>query len=99
MKNMKVTFSSNSFIIFRLGQSSCRIFCRPCSFRDLFNHAYRAGFLTGYLRGLALDVCGKMGAVAAVYTVEKYGTQTHRFNVKEFSERYKVNFNEKLPGL
>ena len=61
--------------------------------------AFRAGLLAGYARGLPLEVCGRMGSVAAAYTVERYGTQTHRFNVKEFSERYKVNFNEKLPGL
>ena len=54
--------------------------------------AYRAGFLTGFLRGFDLTVCGKMGAMAAVYTVEKYGTQTHTFSKKEFSDRYKENF-------
>lgn len=58
--------------------------------------AYRAGFLAGYLRGLALEVCGKMGSTAAVYTVEKYGTQTHKFSIKEFCQRYKENFGERL---
>jgi len=33
-----------------------------------------------------------MGSVAAVYTVEKYGTQTHDFTKKEFIARYKENF-------
>jgi sugar/nucleoside kinase (ribokinase family) len=58
--------------------------------------AYRAGFLAGFLRGFDLKVCGQMGSVAAAYTVEKYGTQTHKFSVKEFELRYEKNFQEKL---
>lgn len=58
--------------------------------------AYRAGFLAGYLRGFPLDICGRMGSIAAVYTVEKYGTTTHRFTQKEFMNRYKRNYKEKL---
>jgi adenosine kinase len=58
--------------------------------------AYRGGFLAGYLRGLDLEICGKMGAVAAVYSVEKYGTLTHWFNKEKFSARYRKNFKEKL---
>lgn len=54
--------------------------------------AYRAGFVAGYLQGLALKVCGRMGAVCAAYTVEKYGTQTHKFSRKEFKQRYAANF-------
>jgi len=56
--------------------------------------AYRAGFIAGYLRGLSLQACGQMGSVAAVYTVEKYGTQTHTFTKKEFISRYKKNFGQ-----
>lgn len=72
--------------------------------------AYRAGFLAGYLRyldraferqsqGLTLEelrVCGQMGSVAAVYTVEKYGTVTHRFTKKEFIRRYAENYGNRL---
>ena len=58
--------------------------------------AYRAGFVAGFARGLSLDVCGRMGSVAAVYTVEKYGTQTHRFGLKGFKMRYKRNFGKGL---
>lgn len=64
--------------------------------------AYRAGFVAGYLSfvrgplakltGDELQVCGQMGSVAAVYTVETYGTQTHEFTKKEFIKRYKENF-------
>jgi adenosine kinase len=58
--------------------------------------AYRSGFLAGYLRGFDLGICGQMGSVAAVYTVEKYGTQTHAFTMKEFITRYKENFGSTL---
>jgi adenosine kinase len=58
--------------------------------------AYRAGFIAGYLQGLSLKVCGQMGSVAAVYTVEKYGTQTHHFTKKEFIARYKENFGDTI---
>ncbi len=58
--------------------------------------AYRAGFLAGYLRGFNLTVCGQMGSVAAVYTVEKYGTVTHHFTQKNFIQRYKENFGALL---
>ena len=54
--------------------------------------AYRAGFVTGLLRGLDLGVCGRLGAVSAVYAVEQYGTQTHRFTREEFEARYREAF-------
>ncbi|MBI2010015.1 MAG: carbohydrate kinase family protein [Candidatus Chisholmbacteria bacterium] len=59
--------------------------------------AYRAGLVAGFLRNLPLDVCGRMGSLAAAYTVEKYGTQTHRFTLEEFKRRYRENFGERLP--
>lgn len=58
--------------------------------------AYRAGFLAGFLRGMDLAICGQMGSVAAVYTVEKYGTQTHEFTKKEFETRYRQNYGKPL---
>ncbi len=58
--------------------------------------AYRGGFLAGYSRGFDLKVCGQIGAVAACYTVEKYGTTSHKFSTSEFCDRYKQNFGEEL---
>jgi len=55
--------------------------------------AYRAGFLAGYLEGKDLKTCGQMGSVCAVYSVEKYGTTSHKFSKKEFVKRYKKNYN------
>lgn len=54
--------------------------------------AYRGGFLAGFLRGFDLKTCGQMGSVAAAYTVEKYGTVTHSFTIKDFTSRFKKEF-------
>lgn len=58
--------------------------------------AFRAGFLAGFARGADLKTCGQMGACAAVYTVEKYGTTTHEFNLDDFCRRYKENYGVEL---
>lgn len=58
--------------------------------------AFRAGFLAGYVRGLPVSTCGKMGAVASVYTVEQYGTQTHTFTQRAFQTRYRRNFSQRI---
>lgn len=77
------------------------IHCKPAKPKNTSDptgagDAYRAGFITGYLRGLSLKVCGQIGSVAAVYTVEKYGTQTHHYTKKEFIKRYYENFSTKI---
>jgi adenosine kinase len=58
--------------------------------------AYRAGFLTGYLRGLELKDSARLGSTVSLYTVEKYGTQTHQFTIKELKNRYYKNYKKKL---
>jgi len=58
--------------------------------------AYRAGFIKGLIMGWPLAKCGRLAAVTAVYTVEKYGTQTHRFSWQELIKRYRENYGERL---
>jgi len=58
--------------------------------------AYRAGLIKGLINGYNLKACGQLAALAAVYTVEKFGTQTHKFTIAEFKRRYQKNFREKL---
>jgi adenosine kinase len=58
--------------------------------------AYRAGFIKGLIMGWPLEKCGKLAATVAVYTVEKYGTQTHRFSWQELGKRYEENYEERL---
>jgi adenosine kinase len=54
--------------------------------------AFRGGLLTGYARGAAWDVCGRMGALAATYCLEEIGTQNHRYTRPEFLARYRETF-------
>lgn len=56
--------------------------------------AFRAGLLKGIAMGKDLETGAKMGAVAAVYAIEKYGTQEHYFSYNDFSQRYRSNFGE-----
>lgn len=58
--------------------------------------AYRAGIIKGLMHDMDIETMGKIASVAAVYTVEKYGTQTHSYSTEEFVQRYNENFNEKL---
>lgn len=59
--------------------------------------AYRSGFMAGFMRGFPVKVCGQMGSVASAYTVEKYGTTTHKYTLSQFSRRYRENYQETLP--
>jgi len=56
--------------------------------------AYRSGFLKGFVLGKDLETSAKMGAVAAAYAIEKYGTQEHHYTYKDFAGRYRENFGE-----
>ncbi len=56
--------------------------------------AYRAGLLKGLAIRKDMLTAAKMGAVAAAYAVEKYGTQEHRFSYQDFLNRYTENFGE-----
>ena len=51
--------------------------------------AYRAGLIKGLMtsRSALLHGC-RMGATAAAYAVEVYGTQTYRFTPENFNERF-----------
>lgn len=66
--------------------------CDPVGAGD----AYRSGFLAGYVNGFDLKTCGQMGSLAAVYTVEKYGTTTHKYGLDEFEKRYYENYVKKI---
>lgn len=63
--------------------------------------AFRGGFLTGFVRGLDWDTCGRMGALAAAYCLEQTGPQGHCYTPAEFVARYRQHFDDggKLDGL
>jgi adenosine kinase len=58
--------------------------------------AYRAGLIYGLLKGWPLPKVGRLAGLVSVYTVEKYGTQTHKFSWAELEKRYRQNFKEEL---
>jgi len=72
--------------------------CPPLSIDDPTGagDAYRSGFFTAYINGHDYKTCGQVGAVAATYAIEKYGTQNHTFTIEEFKERYKKTFKETI---
>lgn len=58
--------------------------------------AYRAGVIKGYLKRLPWETIGRMGALAATYVLEEYGTQTHGYTLAEFRARFREIFGTKL---
>lgn len=56
--------------------------------------AYRAGLLKGISLLKGIEEAAKMGAVAAAYAVERYGTQEHAYSYADFTARYRMNFGE-----
>ena len=54
--------------------------------------SYRAGFLKGYMHELPLDCCCMMGSLTATYSLEHVGPQTHRFELGEFIDRFRTEF-------
>ncbi len=66
--------------------------CDPTGAGD----AYRAGLIKGMLEGWSLEKAGRLAGLVSVYTVEKYGTQTHTFTWAQLKKRYRDNFGESL---
>lgn len=58
--------------------------------------AWRGGFLAGLERGFDLQTSGQMGAVAAAFAVEHFGTQDHFYTKKEFAKRYQDTYNAEI---
>jgi len=54
--------------------------------------AFRSGFMKGLARNAPLDVCARLGAVAATYALEHLGGQSHAFTWTEFLARYEHHF-------
>jgi adenosine kinase len=54
--------------------------------------AFRAGLLMGWSMGMSWDTGCQMGAVAAAYAIEHYGTQEHYLAWNGFCRRYEAHF-------
>jgi adenosine kinase len=56
--------------------------------------AYRGGVIKGLLGGYPWDTTGRIAALAATYVLEHQGTQSHRYTLDEFTERYRQTFGD-----
>jgi adenosine kinase len=56
--------------------------------------AFRAGLLTGLVRGYSWEVTGRLGSLAATYCLEQVGTMSHHYTLPEFVKRYRENFGD-----
>jgi adenosine kinase len=54
--------------------------------------AFRGGLLKGLAMGSSLDVCCRLGSVAATYALEHLGGQSHAYTWDEFKGRYEDQF-------
>ena len=59
--------------------------------------AYRAGLLYGLLKKLDWEVTGRVAALMGAIKIEHHGTQNHRFDLEEFSDRFRQAFAIELP--
>ncbi len=50
--------------------------------------AYRAGLFKGLMLGLPLDVAGRIGSLAATYSVERHGPQEQFYTAEQFVTRF-----------
>ena len=54
--------------------------------------AFRGGFMKGLAAGASLEVCGRLGSVAAAYALEHLGGSSHAYTQEEFLGRYAATF-------
>ena len=54
--------------------------------------AFRGGLMKGMAAKAPLSVCAQLGSVAATYTLEHLGGQSHAYTPLEFKERYEEHF-------
>jgi adenosine kinase len=53
--------------------------------------AFRGGLLKGLAIGAPLEICCRLGSVAATYALEHLGGQSHAYTWEEFVERYEAH--------
>jgi adenosine kinase len=56
--------------------------------------AFRAGLIKGLAMGLGWELSGRMGALAATYTLEQPGPQSHSYALPEFVARFREHFDD-----
>ncbi len=56
--------------------------------------AYRAGLLTGLVRGYPWEVTCRLASLAATYVIEQHGTMSHHYDLPAFVARYRQEFGD-----
>jgi adenosine kinase len=56
--------------------------------------AFRAGLIKGMALELPWDLAGRMGALAATYTLEHFGPQSHHYTLAKFVARFRRFFDD-----
>ena len=109
-RNMKGLLDLCQIVVTTLGRNGSRIETRDGSveippapaLREAdptgAGDAYRAGLVAGLMRGLELDVAGRIASLAATHAVEHVGTIEHHYTREQFSSRYLDAFGSELPG-
>ncbi len=89
-----VTLAERGSIIYRAGESLLVPSAQPQRVANPTGagDAFRGGFFSALQAGLPLDVCGRVGALCAVYAIESVGPTGYSFTLEEFAGRYAVNF-------
>jgi adenosine kinase len=57
--------------------------------------AFRAGLIKGLAMDLGWELAGQMGTLAATYTLEQPGPQSHSYTLPEFVARFREHFDDK----
>jgi adenosine kinase len=89
-----VTRGENGSVITSCGHSfeipavKPKVLAEPTGVGD----AYRAGIIKGILHGYPWPIAGRLGSLAAVYVLEKHGTQNHCYTLEEFVGRFREEF-------
>ncbi|MFA6514479.1 MAG: carbohydrate kinase family protein [Patescibacteria group bacterium] len=98
VKTLIITKGSKGSEIYQSGHKIIVKSAKPANSSDPTGagDAYRAGLIKGLIKGYNLKTCGRLAGTVSVYTVEKYGTQTHSFTIKDLQKRYYKNFKEKI---
>jgi len=100
-------FSAVRFAVITLGKNGCRIYengqviGEVPAFPELrmsdptgVGDAFRAGFLKGYIHGFDLILCAQIGSLAATYSLEGMGPQSHCYLIKDFITRFRTQFDD-----
>ncbi len=83
-----VTLGSKGSVIYYQGKKYKIPTAKPKNTSDPTGagDAYRAGVIKGLLNKMPVDRMGRLAALTSVYTVELYGTQTHKYTLAEFKK-------------